>query len=119
VTIVCEIKVAFPPRGNSDWSGWKRHRIVSAQRKAVAYAVLCKTRAVDRTLPMRCTLTRLCQRLVDSHDNLPFTLKSAVDSIAELWGAADNDPGFEWKYLQEKCKRGEAGLRIAIEVNNG
>lgn len=66
------------------------------------------------------TLTRISPRILDSHDNLPASLKYIVDAIAEYLvpgkatGRADDDIRILWEYQQEK---GVGSVKIHIELN--
>lgn len=68
-----------------------------------------------RTAPMHCVvlMTRLSAGTLDG-DNLCVSLKSIRDGVADAFGLPDNDPRFTWNYAQEKCKRGQYGVRITI-----
>lgn len=59
------------------------------------------------------TLTRLSSGTLDS-DNLQGSLKAIRDGVADAIGMPDNDPRIEWQYAQEKCKRGDFGVKIEI-----
>lgn len=65
-------------------------------------------------LPVDVTLTRISAGSLDEHDNLRGSMKSIVDEIAKYYGLPDNDKRFTWNYAQEKCKRGQFGVRITI-----
>lgn len=65
-------------------------------------------------LPCIVTLARQSAGTLDD-DNLRVSLKSIRDGIADAYGLADNDPRFEWRYGQEKAKRGVCGVRVRIE----
>lgn len=66
-------------------------------------------------LPVRVTLTRISAGELDEHDNLRGALKAIADEVAEAYGVPDKDKRFSWAYGQERCKRGEFGVRIRIE----
>ncbi len=68
---------------------------------------------IELRLPVRVTLTRYSRKLLDKHDNLSHSFKQVVDSIADWIGYADNNPGYEWIYLQSAGKR--KGCDILIE----
>jgi hypothetical protein len=59
------------------------------------------------------TMTRLSPGTLDS-DNLVGSQKHVRDGIADALGLPDNDPRIEWRYAQERCKRGSYGVRIEI-----
>jgi hypothetical protein len=61
------------------------------------------------------TMSRMSAGTLDD-DNLRVALKSVRDGIADALGMADNDPRITWAYGQERCKRGEFGVRIRIEA---
>jgi hypothetical protein len=63
------------------------------------------------------TLTRISAGVLDQHDNLPAALKNVVDGIADGLGIKDNDQRVQWRYAQEKCKRGYFGVRVKIEFS--
>lgn len=64
-------------------------------------------------LPCSVTMTRLSPGTLDD-DNLRSAIKAARDGIADALGVKDNDPSVQWKYEQEKCKRGHFGVRVEI-----
>lgn len=66
-------------------------------------------------LPCVVTMTRLSPGTLDD-DNLRSAMKGARDGIADKLGADDADPRIVWRYEQEKCKRGEYGVRVSIEA---
>lgn len=47
-------------------------------------------------------------------DNLQGACKAIRDGIADKIGVADNDQRIVWEYAQEKCKRGEFGVKVLI-----
>lgn len=65
-------------------------------------------------LPCMVTLTRLSPGTLDD-DNLRSALKACRDGVAERLGADDRPgSGIEWRYAQEKCARGEYGVRVEV-----
>ncbi len=64
-------------------------------------------------LPCVVTMTRLSSGTLDD-DNLRSALKGCRDGIADKLGVDDADPRIVWRYGQEKCKRGEYGVRVAV-----
>ena len=95
--------------GRSHWPTTKRRK---AQREAVKKALNGKTLP---PLPISVLCVRIGGRGLDRHDGLPGSFKSIIDEIAEAYGLPDNDPRFDWKYDQEKAKRGVYGVRIKIQ----
>lgn len=64
-------------------------------------------------VPCTVKMIRLSSGKLDS-DNLQGALKSIRDGIADALGVKDNDPRVTWEYVQEKCRRGEFGIRVEI-----
>lgn len=99
----------------------REHWRVRAQRmKRERYAGAMGFRSMFRPgeilqLPAIVTLTRLSPGVLDS-DNLQGALKAVRDGVADAFGMADNDPRIEWRYAQEKCKRGDFAVRIEVEA---
>lgn len=62
------------------------------------------------------TLTRISPGVLDSHDNLAGSLKNVVDGIADALQVNDGGYRVQWRYAQEKCKRGDFGVRVQIET---
>lgn len=75
---------------------------------------LAATMVPARPLPAVVTLTRMSAGTLDD-DNLQGACKGIRDGIADKLGVADNDPRIEWRYAQEKTKRGVYGVRVRIE----
>lgn len=90
-----------------------RHRRAKAQREAVRliWQTVVKKRRVE--LPCVVILTRIAPGLLDS-DNLPASMKSVRDEIADLLGVDDRDPCVAWHYRQERSKRGQYTVRVDI-----
>lgn len=61
------------------------------------------------------TLTRVSPRRLDT-DNLASSLKAHRDGIADALGIDDGDPRIEWRYGQEKCRRGDEAVRVVVEA---
>lgn len=64
-------------------------------------------------LPCVVKMLRLSSSKLDD-DNLQGACKAIRDGIADKIGFPDNDPRIVWLYGQEKCKRGEFGVRVLI-----
>ena len=64
-------------------------------------------------LPCVVKMLRLSSSKLDD-DNLQGACKAIRDGIADKIGFPDNDPRIVWLYEQEKCKRGEFGVRVQI-----
>ncbi len=89
--------------------GWRaKHARHKAQKKAIFVAML----PVKELVKLPCTLkiTRYAPKLLDAHDNLPYSCKWVMDQLcAEITGdlrpgRADNVKGFTFLYAQEKSK---------------
>ena len=86
---------------------WRaRHKRVQAERHTTA--------SIVKPFPVPCIvrMVRLSPSLCDD-DNLQGACKAIRDEIAKLCGVDDgpNSP-ITWAYAQEKCKRGQFGVRV-------
>jgi hypothetical protein len=72
-------------------------------------------------LPCKITLTRIAPRSLDSHDNLPMSLKWVADAIAEniipgkAAGRADDSKELTWEYRQKRGGPRQYAVVIEIE----
>lgn len=107
VEVVLPIKTINPLNGSH--GHW---RVTSARRKRERGLAAMLVPA--HSLPCVVTLTRLSSGTLDD-DNVRAALKSVRDGIADKLGVADNDPRIQWRYAQEKTKRGVYGVRVRIE----
>lgn len=86
---------------------WRvRAKRVKAERQAAALVI--------KPFPTPCIarLVRLSPALCDD-DNLQGACKAIRDEIAKLCGVDDGPTGpITWVYAQEKCKRGQFGVRV-------
>jgi len=89
--------------------GWRaKHARHKLQKKQVFVAML----PVKEIVKLPCTLkiTRYAPKMLDSHDNLPYSCKWVMDQLcAEITGEhrpgrADNIEGFTFQYDQIKSK---------------
>ena len=89
----------------------REHHMVRARRvKAEKHA----TALIVRPFPTPCIvrMVRLSSVLCDD-DNLQGACKAIRDEIAKLCGVDDGPRGpITWAYAQEKCKRGQEGVRV-------
>ena len=88
---------------------WRvRHKRVQAERHTTAWHIRpFATPAVVR-------FTRLSPALCDD-DNLQGAMKAIRDEVAKIAGVDDGPRGpIRWEYAQEKCKRGDFGVRVEI-----
>ena len=114
------IKTASEANSSEHWTKKaKRHRL---QKRRIKVAFLADRPQI--ALPCLVSLTRIAPRVLDSHDNLPMSMKYIVDSIAEeltgnmVAGRADDDNRITWLYAQKKGKVREYGVRIQIMTND-
>lgn len=94
----------------------REHFRVAAHRKALQRS---QTRRVVHglptpQLPVIVCLTRHSSGTLDAHDNLPSAFKHIVDELAVWLGVDDADPRVQWRYEQEKCKRGQTWVTVDI-----
>jgi len=94
----------------------REHFRVAAKRKAIQRA---QTRRVVSQLPTPqlpaiVCLTRHSAGSLDAHDNLPSAFKHVVDELAVWLGIDDANPLVQWRYEQEKCKRGQTWVTVEI-----
>jgi hypothetical protein len=89
------------------WSA--RARRMKAHRQA-AYVYV-------PAMPLPCvvTLTRVSAGTLDD-DNLRSALKGVRDGVADRLGCDDADPRVKFKYDQQRGKRGEYAVLVAIEA---
>lgn len=106
-------------KGGEHWT--KKHKRHKAQKSAINLFLAGK---VDETcLPCTIKLTRIAPRLLDSHDNLPMSLKYVLDAICELLvpnkaiGQADSDPRIQVTYAQIKGAVREYAIEVEIIKN--
>lgn len=110
------IKTASEANSSEHWSKkWKRHK---TQKKWVKAFFLKDRPKID--LPVHVVLTRIAPRLLDSHDNLPASLKWIADEIAaniipgKKSGRADDSKEISWEYRQEQRSPFQYGVQIEI-----
>lgn len=85
-----------------------RHKRVTEEKRITALIV--------KPFPVPCIvrMIRLSPNLCDD-DNLQGAMKSIRDQIAKLCGVDDGPKGpITWAYAQEKCKRGQYGVRVEM-----
>ena len=115
--------VFIPVRTVSEANSHTHWRLRQKRAKAQRYVVLAMLRARcsypwkhGEPVPLIVTITRLSSGLLDT-DNLAGASKHCRDSVAEWLGRGDGpNDGIEWRYQQERCKRGEFGVRVRVEV---
>lgn len=120
VTLETELRKPLPSAGNLREHPMVRHKRVKAVRKwveklllvATMFRVHWRTLASNRRLGLRCTLTRIAPRKLDS-DNLQSAFKGVRDEIAKFLELNDGSPRWLWDYQQQP---GPAAVRIKLEV---
>lgn len=110
------LKTASEANSSEHWTKKaKRHKLQKQKIKAI----LLKERP-PITIPCAIVLTRISPRELDSHDNLPMSLKYCADALAEYLvpgkavGRADDCKEIVWAYKQEKGGVREYAIRIEI-----
>lgn len=68
-----------------------------------------------RSVAIRIELTAYRRKLLDEHENHPYSFKHLVDIIADNFGVPDNDPRLAWRFYQLKTD-GREGCTVRIEV---
>lgn len=77
-----------------------------------------KLEASARSVEVRIELTAYRRKLLDEHENHPYSFKHLVDIIADYFGVPDNDPRLTWRFYQLKTD-GREGCTVRIEVAHG
>ena len=113
-----QLPIKTASEGNSSENHFvkaKRHRI---QKRRITDQFLKERPKI--TFPCRVILTRIAPRSLDSHDNLPMSLKWVADAIAEnlipgkAVGRADDSKEITWEYRQKKGKVREYAVIIEL-----
>lgn len=113
------IEFTIPVKTVNEANGSHGHwRVKATRRKSQRRSAYARCMCADgfRPIkPLQCvvTMSRQSAGILDD-DNLRVSLKAIRDGIADAFGIADNDTRIEWRYAQEKCKRGTYGVRITI-----
>jgi hypothetical protein len=94
---------------------WRARAARVKKERGGAFLVVRMGACYPDSLPVVVTLTRLSAGTLDS-DNLQGAMKAIRDGVADAYGVADNDPLITWKYEQERCARGNYGVRIEVEA---
>jgi hypothetical protein len=98
----------------------QKARRVKVQRQAVAWSwqmqKQCKrilvASLVDSGLTI--TLTRIAPRALDSHDNLPRSMKAVVDQLSSQLCFVDRCKTIHWQYAQRPGKAKEYAVEVDI-----
>lgn len=110
VVVELPIKTVAGLNAREHW----RKRATRVRFERDASRIRVKTSADRPDLPVVVTLVRLSAGMLDD-DNLQGAMKAIRDGVADAYGVPDNDPRIQWRYAQERCKRGEFGVRIEVE----
>lgn len=108
--IVVELPIKTVAGLNAREHWHKRAKRVRAERLAANFGIRSPNMP---SLPIRVTMTRLSAGSLDD-DNLQGAFKAIRDGVADAYGVPDNDPRITWLYAQERCKRGEFGVRVEL-----
>jgi hypothetical protein len=122
-----DLIVSEANRGSEHWTKKaKRHRIQHFLINAYMtknYGDIDATKLIDH-LPLEITLTRVAPNSLDTHDNLPMSMKYYVDALADKIipglpkGHADDDIRLKWHYSQEKGHPKQYAIKVKIEKCN-
>ena len=93
----------------------KRARRAKKQREAARLLVRAARAVLPVAGPIAITLTRIALRALDT-DNLASGLKAVRDGVADALGVDDGSSRIEWRYAQERGKRGEYAVRVEIQA---
>lgn len=110
IVVELPIKTVAGLNAREHWR--KRSKRVRAERVAANFGIRSPGMP---NLPVAVTLTRLSAGTLDD-DNLQGAFKAIRDGVADAYGVPDNDPRIAWRYSQERCKRGQFGVRIEVEA---
>lgn len=120
IDLVLPIKTVAGLNAREHWRARSRRvkneRMVALHETRWALEQWAKDRSKLGRDPRPCTVTliRMSSGTLDD-DNLQGAAKAIRDGIADAIGVPDNDPLIRWQYAQERCNRGEYGMRVRIE----
>jgi hypothetical protein len=117
VTLTIPVRTKPEMNASSPGAWWRRTSRSKLQKKVVAEA-LWALRPPKPNLPLTVTLIRISAGHCDS-DGAVAALKWVRDEFARWVGEDDGregDDGYTWLYEQEKCKKGDYGVRIKYTV---
>ena len=106
---------ALSPNKQAGENKFAKSRRVKAQRQGTHWAL----KAIAKPqFPVVVLMTRIAPPSatgfagLDKHDNLPGSLKPAVDGVADWLGIRDDDKRVEWRYTQEQGK--EYAVKVTV-----
>lgn len=106
IEVIVPVKTVGGLNAREHW----RQRAARVKRERQSAAMIVPT----HPLPCIVTMTRLSPGELDD-DNLQGACKAIRDGVADRLGIDDRDPRVTWRYAQERCKRGQFGVRVTIE----
>lgn len=109
-SVVVGIKAVSPNKVVKE-NNFARSRRIKTSRQSVHWAL---KQIAKPQFPCVVLMTRIAPSTngLDAHDNLPGSLKPAVDGVADWLGIRDDDKRVTWRYAQE---RGE-GYQVRVTV---
>jgi hypothetical protein len=93
---------------------WRARSARVKRERQTARLVLASS---EPTLPCIVTMIRMSSGVLDD-DNLQGACKAIRDGVADWLGLDDRDPRVTWRYAQEKCRRGDFGVRVWVKERN-
>jgi hypothetical protein len=94
---------------------WRTVQKRAKSEKHVAAVVISAVSRAAFQLPVVVKMTRYSTGRLDSHDGLRAACKHIADTVAEWLGVDDGDASrITFQYAQEKCKRGQYGVRVEV-----
>lgn len=116
ISVTLPIRTYSESNSSEHWA--KKHRRHKTQQKQLWLLFLASHPNI--TVPCTIKLTRIANRRLDEHDNLPNSFKWIVDQLAsyiipgKAAGRADESNQIKWEYDQIKIK--DKDFWIMIEV---
>ena len=106
--------VAVSPNKVTRENNFSRSRRVKASRQGVHWAL---KQIAKPSFPCVVLMTRIAPSTngLDAHDNLPGSLKPAVDGVADWLGLRDDDKRVSWRYAQERGD--DYAIRVTVSAD--
>lgn len=116
ISVTLPIRTYSESNSSEHWA--KKHRRHKTQQKQLwAYFLANQPKIM---LPCLIRLTRIANRRLDEHDNLPNSFKFLVDALADYVipgkaaGRADGTDQIKWEYQQIKIKDKDFWIKIEV-----
>jgi hypothetical protein len=93
---------------------WRARARRTKEHRQAAKAMLAGAR--DVPLPVIVTMTRYAPSSGLDGDNLQGALKAVRDGIADAFGLDDRDMLLEWRYDQQRSKKGFYAVLVKVET---